>query len=481
MKRTHDDWRSSIPRLLAIADLVCVSVAVVVAQLTRFGASSEPELAGTAPTSYWLVTVLIGLVWWAALAGWQSRDVKILGAGAEEYKRVAVASLYLFGGIAIVSYAAKISTARGYVGVALPLGLFLLLVSRWCMRKWLVRSRASGRFTRRILLIGAPSAVEHLHENLSSAFGAGFTPVAAILPGHSLRSPTGPELQLPVVSVSSDLPAVLNAIEETNADAIAISAGSRLKPRVIQELGWELQDRGVSMIMAPALTGVAGPRIHTQPIAGLPLIHVSTPKLAGMQALAKRTFDIFGATALIALLSPLLLLIAVAVKLSSPGPVLYSQRRVGKNGDPFSMLKFRSMQPNADQLLQELLLAQGTSDKPLFKVENDPRVTRIGRVLRQYSLDEFPQLFNVLNGTMSLVGPRPQRDAEVALYDHYAHRRHIVQPGMSGLWQVSGRSNLSWDEAIRLDLYYVENWSFVGDIAILFKTFSAVLQKDGAV
>jgi lipopolysaccharide/colanic/teichoic acid biosynthesis glycosyltransferase len=174
-------------------------------------------------------------------------------------------------------------------------------------------------------------------------------------------------------------------------------------------------------------------------------------------------------------------LLALLVKLTDGGPIFYKQERVGLRGTTFKMLKFRSMQVNADIELNKLLSAQGTAGTPLFKIENDPRITPLGRVLRKYSLDELPQLLNVLGGSMSLVGPRPQREGEVALYDDAAHRRLYVSPGMSGLWQVSGRSNLSWDESIRLDLYYVENWSLMGDIVILFKTFKAVFASTGAV
>ncbi|WP_449372207.1 sugar transferase [Arthrobacter psychrolactophilus] len=222
-------------------------------------------------------------------------------------------------------------------------------------------------------------------------------------------------------------------------------------------------------------------RIHTQQVAGLPLIHVTTPKLEGGKRVAKRAFDLVGAGLLVIFLSPLFAVLAILTKLSSPGPIFYTQERVGVRGRTFNMIKFRSMIVNADAQLAGLLNAQGTADKPLFKVENDPRITPVGRVLRKYSLDELPQLFNVLLGNMSLVGPRPQRDGEVALYDDAAKRRLYVQPGMSGLWQVSGRSNLTWEESIRLDLYYVENWSLITDISILFKTAKAVVASQGAV
>jgi exopolysaccharide biosynthesis polyprenyl glycosylphosphotransferase len=207
---------------------------------------------------------------------------------------------------------------------------------------------------------------------------------------------------------------------------------------------------------------------------------VSTPALTGGKRVAKRMFDVFGAGVLIVGSLPVLALIALLIKVTSPGPIFYKQSRIGKSGMPFDMIKFRSMKVNADAELHQLLKAQGTADRPLFKVENDPRITAIGRTLRKYSLDELPQLFNVLTGTMSLVGPRPQRAGEVALYDDAAHRRLYVSPGMSGLWQVSGRSNLSWEQSIRIDLYYVENWSLTQDIVILLKTFRAVVVGQGA-
>jgi exopolysaccharide biosynthesis polyprenyl glycosylphosphotransferase len=264
-------------------------------------------------------------------------------------------------------------------------------------------------------------------------------------------------------------------------DAVVISAGVHMHPDELRSLGWELAARDIGMILAPALTDIAGPRIHTQPVAGLPLIHVSTPKLTGGKRVAKRSFDILIASFLLLVLAPVFLALALLVKTTSPGPIFYKQERVGLRGTTFNMLKFRSMKQDADAQLQSLLEAQGSAGKPLFKVEHDPRITPIGRVLRKYSLDELPQLLNVLGGSMSLVGPRPQRDLEVALYDDAAHRRLYVSPGMSGLWQVSGRSNLTWEESIRLDLYYVENWSLMGDVLILLKTFKAVFASTGAV
>lgn len=479
MRQKNIEWRTGIPRALGAIDGVSIVIAMVTAQLSRFGTSTDPVLGGTVSTNYWFVTALLGLVWWLFLHVWGSRDIKVLGAGSEEYKRVAVSSLYLFGSVAIVSYALEIPTARGYIGVAMPLGIVLLLAGRWICRKVLVRHRKNRRFTRRLMLLGSPAAVEHLHRSLISEPGAGYLPIAAILPGHQLNSPSGTELDLPIASVGKELHQIIAAVEAHGADAIALSAGTVLKPRVIRQLGWELQERRISMILAPALTDIAGPRIHTQPVAGLPLIHVSTPELEGAQAFVKRAFDCIGAVFGLIVLSPIFLIIALLIRKDSPGPVFFQQERIGRKGIPFKMHKFRSMVVDAEDRLADLQEAN-EGNGVLFKMKTDPRITKIGAFIRRYSIDELPQLWNVLAGTMSMVGPRPPLQSEVETYEEYVLRRLKVKPGVTGLWQVSGRSDLSWDDSVRLDLYYVENWSLTQDLIILFRTAKAVFGKDGA-
>ncbi|ABM06689.1 sugar transferase [Paenarthrobacter aurescens] len=428
---------------------------------------------------YIALSALLAVAWWIMLELWGTREPKILGSGTDEYKRVLAASAWLFGFVAVLSYALHFETARGFVGLAFPAGVVGLLVARWLIRQHLSMARRRGASTSRVLIVGGPHSAQHLVESLQSVPDAGYLPVAVHLPGAD--SVERVASTVPVTGVGSNFDSILGAIVDTGVDAVAISAGVNMHPKDLRRLGWELSARDIGMILAPALTDVAGPRIHTQPVAGLPLIHVSTPKLTGGKKVAKRTFDIAIAGLLVVLLAPLFLVVGVLVKLTSPGPIFYRQQRVGLRGSTFNMLKFRSMRANADSELLALLQAQGSADTPLFKIENDPRITSVGRVLRKFSLDELPQLFNVLGGSMSLVGPRPQRDGEVALYDDAAHRRLYVSPGMSGLWQVSGRSNLSWEESIRLDLYYVENWSLMGDIVILFRTFKAVFASTGAI
>jgi exopolysaccharide biosynthesis polyprenyl glycosylphosphotransferase len=231
--------------------------------------------------------------------------------------------------------------------------------------------------------------------------------------------------------------------------------------------------------MAPALTDVAGPRIHMQPLAGLPLIHVTTPNLEGLKAVAKRGFDFCAALVLLTVLALPMCVVALLVRLDSSGPAMFRQTRIGRSGEVFSMLKFRSMVIDAEKQLPRLAeLNDGNA--VLFKMKDDPRITRVGKFIRRYSIDELPQLFNVFGGSMSLVGPRPPLDREVKQYEDHVHRRFMVKPGITGLWQVSGRSNLTWEETVRLDLYYVENWSMAGDFVILFRTARAVVASEGA-
>lgn len=473
-------WQG-LSRIIGAVDALAIAAAMTVAQLSSFGTRVDASVAGTGSiaTPYWLLSVALAAAWWILLRMIKSDEVGILGSGVEEYKRVVTSSFVLFGGLAILSYALNVGTGRAYVAVALPLGLLLLLVGRWVTRTYIAWERSRGRLLRKLLLVGSPPSVQHLYDTLSSVPEAGYEPVGAVLPGFQISSPNGPEMPLTILSVSPYVDEIVSAAEAAGVDAIAVTSGARLHPTVVQQLGWEMSDRGISLILAPALTDIAGPRIHTQPVAGLPLIHVATPRLEGGRALSKRVFDIFGAGIALVLLSPALALIALLVKLDSPGPVLFHQERIGKDGVPFRMHKFRSMVPGAEHRLEELMEQNGGASA-FFKVKEDPRITRFGAFIRKFSIDELPQLWNVLVGNMSMVGPRPQVRAEVDTYEKYDHRRLTVKPGITGLWQVSGRNDLSVADSIRLDLYYVENWSLTQDFVILLKTVRAVFAKDGA-
>ena len=263
------------------------------------------------------------------------------------------------------------------------------------------------------------------------------------------------------------------------ADTVAVLACPEMSGTRLRDLAWELEKTGTDLCVAPALLDVAGPRTTIRPTAGLPLLHVDHPEFSGMRWLIKSAFDRTAALAALMLLLPVCALVALAIKIGDGGPVLFRQTRVGKDGRRFTVYKFRTMVADAE-LRRTELLALNESDGVLFKIRNDPRVTTVGRWLRRRSLDELPQFINVLIGDMSLVGPRPALPDETDTYGHHVRRRLAVKPGITGLWQVNGRSELPWDEAVRLDVRYVENWSLALDLQILWKTWSAVVHGDGA-
>jgi len=469
-------WQRDYAFRLLTTDSLVVAVSVASAQLFWFGLDTrEVSWEFDVALGYTLVSVIIGVAWMVVLAAYSTRDRKIVGSGTLEYKRTADATIRLFGIFAIVAYLLQIELARGYFLTALPMGLALLVISRWAWRQWLRDQQRKGAYLSRAVLVGERLKAVHVAKTIRGESGTGLNLVGAFTRGGTTTLNLYDDI--PVLGDFSD---ILAGIDANEVDTLILSGADDISPEDMRQLGWDLGVREVELIVAPALTDVAGPRIHSRPVAGLPLIHVDYPTLEGPKRFSKRLFDIVGSAALIIVSSVPLLAVAIAIKATSPGNLIYRQERIGRQGKPFGMLKFRSMVSNADDQLESLLDAQGTSDTPLFKIMNDPRITPVGRFIRKYSLDEFPQLFNVFVGQMSLVGPRPQRAAEVALYDDAAHRRLIMKPGMSGLWQVSGRSDLSWDDAIRLDLYYVENWSMTGDLLILFRTFRAVVAPVGA-
>jgi exopolysaccharide biosynthesis polyprenyl glycosylphosphotransferase len=418
---------------------------------------------------YWLALAVIGLVWLVVLDVVDTRDEHMVGHGTLEYQRIVRGSLALLAVVIASCFFLRIEFARTFFFIAVPAGTLALLISRWLWRQWLRARQRNGAYVHRVVVLGERAKVAHIVRTIRSTPGTGYEIIGALTKNGRNDDIEGD------VQVSGSYRDTERVVEELGADTVIFAGADDFSPKKLRRLGWAMADRNVHWVVAPALTDIAGPRIHSQPVAGLPLIHVSYPVMEGSRRFIKRASDIIGSSLLILLFSPVMLAVAIAVKTDSKGPLFYQQERIGRRGLPFGMLKFRSMIADADDQLASLLDLQGTSDQPLFKVNDDPRITRVGHFLRRHSLDELPQLFNVFTGEMSLVGPRPQREGEVALYDDVAHRRLLVKPGMSGLWQVSGRSSLSWDDALRLDLYYVENWSFTQDLLILFRTIKAVI------
>jgi len=469
-------WAARYATRLWICDLIVLTMVVYMAQIAWFG-TGRAEVAmredhRLSDLSYWVFSACLIVLWLLGLSLADSRSPRVVGTGSTEYVRVANASFVIFSVVVIFCFLAKVDVARGYILIALPLGLALLLVQRALWRRWLVTQRRRGRFSARVLLVGSESSVAHIARELARTAEAGYRVVGACVP----TGQVGATIEGTNVPVMGNVNDVSGAMQAVDADTVVVTSTDVLPAQKVKQISWDLESGKQHLVLAPSIADIAGPRIHTRPVSGLPLIHVETPRFSRGQAFLKRTMDVFGAMILILVASPVLVVVGALVALTSPGPLLYKQERIGRNGCPFWMLKFRSMRVGADRELQALLEAQGTTATPLFKIKDDPRITPIGRFIRKYSLDELPQLFNVLGGSMSLVGPRPQIAAEVALYSTAARRRLLARPGITGLWQVSGRSSMDWEDAVRLDLYYVENWSLIGDLVILAKTFRAVLR-----
>lgn len=470
-RHTHD-WRRSYALRLRITDAVIIAVSVFAAVVLRFGDTDTALPSEFVALGYPLIAAVIAITWMATLSICSTRDHKVIGNGSTEYKRIGMATFRTFGTFAIVAFAFKIPIARGYLLVALPLGLCLLLLGRWAWRGWLHRQRLKGAFVQRAVLMGERTQLRHVAEQIHSVPSVGFQIVGAIT-----ESGTRNNL-VPGVPVIAGFADVIAQVDIVGADTVIFSGSDTISPQRMREIGWDLEARGIDLIVAPALTDIAGPRIHARPVAGLPLIYVDFPTFEGGKFLSKRAADIVVSALGLLLLSPLFLFITLVVR-SDGGPALFRQERVGLDGRAFAMLKFRTMVVDAEERLDGLL-DRTDGNSVLFKMKQDPRVTPFGRWLRRYSIDELPQLMNVLRGEMSLVGPRPPLMAEVQRYEEHVRRRFLVKPGITGLWQVSGRSDLSWDDSVRLDLYYVENWSASGDLMILWRTARAVLNPEGA-
>jgi exopolysaccharide biosynthesis polyprenyl glycosylphosphotransferase len=428
-----------------------------------------PATTGGLVWALWLSPVIV-LGWICALAFSRAYARQLMGSGFEEFQAVARGSFIGWFGASTLLYLTNIPLSRGFLLSVFVIGLPVLLVERLAVRKWLDKNRRRGDLRHRALLVGDVLALEELSRVLDRQVSLGYDVVGYV---DSAKSAGANPL------LSHWIPDGLDNLRQTcdthGIDTVMLVGGGF----DLRNVTWELEGSGVDVVVVPHLADVAAPRMFMRPVAGLPLLYVEEPGAARARSWHKRAFDIAVAGTATLILSPLMLAAAIAIKLNDRGPVLFRQPRVGLNGDTFYCLKFRSMRTDAPAL-EAALREESGHEGALFKLERDPRITRVGGFMRRFSIDELPQLFNVLNGTMSLVGPRPQQQWEVDTYSDMARRRLHVRPGMTGLWQVSGRSRLSFDESIRLDLYYRDNWSMLVDLAIIGRTVKAVVGSDGA-
>ncbi|HEX6931144.1 MAG TPA: sugar transferase [Streptosporangiaceae bacterium] len=460
-------WTAAYLRQVCFADALCGLAAGVLAYVIRFSSPTDR------PAAYLGASLVLPIGWLLTILLAGGYDSRFIGVGSDEFRKILNAGVFLTATVAIASYAFKADIARGYVVIALPSVTLFDLAARYALRKRLHRLRAAGACMRRAVVVGYRAVVADMAAELRRETQHGLLVVAACI------------VDADGASVIADIPAfggidkISDVVRHCEADTVAVLACPEMSGYRLRTLAWELEKTGTDLCVAPALLDVAGPRTTIRPVAGLPLLHLDHPEFTGTKLVVKAAFDKTVALAALAFFAPLMALLALAVRLDDGGPALFRQTRVGKDGRTFTVLKFRTMVIDAEQRKAELRHQSG-QHSVLFKLRNDPRVTRAGMWLRRWSLDELPQLINVLNGDMSLVGPRPALPDEAAMYGDHVRRRLAVKPGITGLWQVSGRSDLTWDESIRLDLRYVENWSLMLDLHILWKTLSAVVRGSGA-
>ncbi len=448
------------------------TAAVVVADAAAaLLAASIAITAFPSPVSGWLLA-LFPPAWVAALALGRTYEHRFVGNGSEEYKRLFHTSVVFLAVIGTLAYAFHIELTRGVVVVGLPAAMFLSLVVHWAARQSLHTLRRRGQCMQRVVVVGLERSVAELIRSMRREPHAGLE-IAAVC----IDRPRGDTVE--DVPVLGDSDHVLDVLTKVGADTVAVTAWSDVSQNDLRRLSWDLEGSGVTLLVAPRLTDISGPRIHIRPVAGLPLLNVEEPEFSGVRRIVKGGMDRLLSLFALVLCAPLLVGISLAIASTSRGPILFRQVRIGRHGEPFVIHKFRSMYVDAEKRQAEVEHLN-ESDGTLFKMREDPRVTPIGRYLRRFSLDELPQFFDVLLGRMSLVGPRPPLPTEVDRYASLVRRRLVVKPGITGLWQVSGRSDLSWDESVRLDLLYVENWSLALDITIMLKTVLAVLRRRGA-
>ncbi|WP_123028241.1 sugar transferase [Mycolicibacterium stellerae] len=477
--RAHK-WKRVHRRTVVAVDALILAVVAMVAHIVAAPqVASSDGAAGMNPAQASVLSVVLAIGWLVALEAQRSRDISLIGIGAEEYRRVIFATFWVFGIFAVTAVLLDVSVPRAQVSVVLGLGLVALVIGRHCIRKRLARRRLRGEFITRVVVFGNPESARVLCRSFGRSTDTGYRVVGACIPdfvgeiGDELDTPSG---RIPILG---DGRTVTNAMDLTSADALAVAAGEHLGQTKMKKLLWQLESAGTDLIVMPGVTDVAGPRVQMRPIDNLPLFHIAPPRQDGPSAISKRLFDMVLSTAALICAAPILLLAACAIKLDDGGPIIFRQERVGHHGRPFRIFKLRTMSVNADAR-KELERHSANDSGVFFKSACDSRVTRVGRFLRATSIDELPQLLNVLGGSMSVVGPRPLVPGEGESVEDFVQRRGLVKPGITGLWQISGRSDLSEDERIRLDHSYVDNWSCVLDLLIVWRTARAVLRREGA-
>ena len=465
-------------RRLVITDFILVVLSIVIAGVINFrdlvNTFAETEQQGLLRIQLNPATLAwaIGIIWLVTLKFNGSREDRIIGSGSDEYKRILGSSITVLSLLALAALFLKLDVSRLFVGNSLLIGTVSLILGRWIWRQWLRNKREHNLLKERVAIAGPAALIQELADKLTKDKQGPYTPALLIPLSGKLES---------TIKTESNFDDPATTLKRHKLDALIVVGTDTMSSKHLKQIAWNMEKSNATLIVAPGLLEVAGPRVHTRPISGMPLIEIDSPKFSGSKYIVKQVFDLTLATVALVLTSPIMFIAAIAVK-ADGGPIFFLQERRGKDGKLFKMIKFRSMIVGADKLHEQLKKQKQKelTNSNMFKDPADPRITKVGKFIRKYSIDELPQIFNVLKGDMSMVGPRPPLPSEVKEYENHVHRRLYVKPGITGIWQVSGRSSLSWEDTVRLDLRYVENWSLLSDVIIIVKTIYVVMKKDGA-
>lgn len=473
-----NEIKTTIARNLRLAEVVVVLSATTAGAMIRFGGEDWHSAWGGPMVSYGLLGAALAAAWLIVLRQQNTTDPNALGSGLTQFRRVFTATGILLAAVAVFQLVSGLSATRGMLMIAVGSGLLGLLAVHQVARMRLQRQWREGRGISRTLVVARADRRETIMSSLDNTAACGYQVVDWL---------DAEDLALSAIAnqarhndASAMCTTIRDAAVRAGADTVLLTESGRLGATEFRDLTWDLHGLGIALVVEPAVSDVALARMQVDQVDGLTLLHIDEPSYRGAMRVSKRAFDIVVATAALIALAPVMIVTALLVKLEDGGPILYRATRVGQGNEPFKMLKFRSMATDAEARLAAVREAAGMADDAFYKDENDPRITRIGRFTRKTSVDELPQLFNVLRGEMSIVVPRPMVTDEGKEYRDFVRRRVLVRPGITGLWQVSGRSEITDDERVRLDLNYVENWSLAGDLSIVGRTVGTVLRQEGA-
>ena len=478
------DSRNALPvRAMVACEAVALLLATFASQLIRFGTAKNGLELGFTGIGYGTFSVVLSTLWFTLLSLLRSGrgPEELFSASGEGFRDLTHSTIVVVVVVALYSAVAQAEISRGYLLAAIPLGLGLLLVNRlvWCAA--ISRARARGRYSLRALIIGTTQGVHDLARLLEKDRSAGLRVCGQVRMGIDV----GPGEHGRVMN--DHLRDISEQVSRLSPDVVMVAGSASGEEQFVREVSWVLEGTPISLVVSPQVGPISSRRLQTIPVAGHSLIRVNGAQYSGLKYLTKRSLDLIAGLVGLVLCSPVLLVAAIMILREDSGPVFFTQTRVGRTGTEFRIYKLRTMVVGAESMLPPTVASvPGPQDPatpgsgPLFKMIDDPRMTRIGRILRRFSIDELPQLLNVVMGHMSLVGPRPPLPTEVAAYEDAAVRRLLTKPGLTGPWQVGGRSDLDWEEGLSLDLLYVENWTLLGDFVILAKTVGAVVHGKGA-